>query len=132
MSNSQKTNSKHNIESEKWLIFFSYRILIVLYAYFVKILMLIVHGQILQSKLNFFFIFLLFIFFSFRNPQELENLIKILITDSVVRKKFPGKNFLPFNFHNDNKSFQNGNFLMNLSIIYYHQINLKKIMHRIS
>jgi hypothetical protein len=30
---------------------------------------------------------------SFRDKDELENFIKILITDSIVRKKFPGKDF---------------------------------------
>jgi hypothetical protein len=31
---------------------------------------------------------------SSRDKDELENIIRILITDNVVRKKFPGKFFL--------------------------------------
>jgi hypothetical protein len=52
-----------------------------------------------SSKVNFFFrFFFILIFFLIRNPQELENIIKILLTDSILRKKFPGKILLLFNF----------------------------------
>jgi hypothetical protein len=57
----------------------------------------------LPSKLTIFFKFL-FIFRSSRNQQELENLIKVLITDYIVRKKFPGKIFFSSYFHNTDKS----------------------------
>jgi hypothetical protein len=35
---------------------------------------------------------------SSRNPQELESVIKLLISDYAVRKKFPGTTFLFFSF----------------------------------
>ncbi len=71
----------------------NYRILIVLYVYFVKILISIEHGEMLPSKSNKIGQKNINILFS-RDRDELEKFIKLLITDSIVRKKFSGKTSL--------------------------------------
>ena len=53
--------------------------------------MMIGHGLILPSELIGFFDFFIKNLIRFRDKDELENIIKLLITDNVVRKKFSGK-----------------------------------------
>jgi hypothetical protein len=57
------------------------------------------------SSMNTVNSFFLHVFGLSRNPQELENVIKLLVSDYAVRKKFPGTLFYLDRFCHTDKSF---------------------------